>query len=635
MKIANHLRRTSVALLRTAAAVAIVSVPVHANPVFVFRAKMNLSQSVVPEETGEDTLAITLQPTLPFGLTTGVEVNIPLVATGDTEDVTYRAAPSASMPGLSVDASTGSVSGTPNGSEGDNYSIVVEAVRDGDAVATTPVVSRVLRAPLVVDVVPSDINLTAGDDFPISGVAAGATGGDQDSIVWSLEYAPRWLAISKIGPGAAVLQVAEGEGVVETQKTTVTLVASDAEGREDRTQSFEVVVPPGVEKLLANDGTNGDLFGYSVSLSSDGMTALVGAEGDDDNGTGSGSVYVFTRSGGTWSQQAKLVAIDGEEDDHFGGSVSLSADGMIALIGADDDDENGTGSGSAYVFTRTGETWSQQAKLIASDAAGNNFFGHSVSLSGDGSTALIGAEWGEGNEPKSGSAYVFARASGTWSEQAKLFAVDGKEGDYFSESISLSADGSTALIGVPADDDGGNASGSAYVFTRTGGTWSKQAKLVSKYAYAGHAFGDAVSLSADGGTALIGVPGDTAYGTHSGSAYVFARNGGAWSQQASFFSSDAVSTDEFGASVSLSADGTKALIGAYADDNFTGSGYIFVRNGGTWVQQTKLLAHDRADDDSFGGKLALSGDGATALIGAAFDDDNGANSGSAYVFPIQ
>jgi len=213
-----------------------------------------------------------------------------------------------------------------------------------------------------------------------------------------------------------------------------------------------------IQKLLPSDGAASDYFGYSVSL--DGDTALIGAYYDDDNGAQSGSAYVFTRSGTTWAQQAKLLASDGAAIDYFGYSVSLSGD--TALIGADGDDDNGVDSGSAYVFTRTGTTWAQQAKLLASDGAVYDSFGWSVSLSGD--TALIGTPFDDDNGNSSGSAYVFTRIGTSWIQSAKLLAADGAAADRFGWRVSLS--GNTALFGVRWDEDNGVNSGSAYMFTK-------------------------------------------------------------------------------------------------------------------------------------------------------------------------
>jgi len=240
-------------------------------------------------------------------------------------------------------------------------------------------------------------------------------------------------------------------------------------------------------KLLASDGAAGDAFGYAVSL--DGDTALIGAYQDDDNGADSGSVYIFARAHNVWTQQQKLLNSGGTAEDHFGYSVALS--GRTALIGAPDDD----GKGSAYVFTHPSSTWKEEAKLIASDGSAKDYFGVSVSLDGD--TALVGA-YGDGSNK--GSAYVYTRDDINWPEQAKLLASDGAVEDYFGKAVSLT--GNVALIGAPGDDDNGVDSGSAYVFTLTGTDWTQRQKLLASGSSG--SFGS--SLSQDGDYALIGAP---------------------------------------------------------------------------------------------------------------------------------
>jgi len=376
-------------------------------------------------------------------------------------------------------------------------------------------------------------------------------------------------------------------------------------------------------KLLASDGAAYDFFGYAVSVSGD--TALVGAAGDNDNGIASGSAYVFVRSGTSWTQEAKLVAGDGAPADRFGVSVSLSGD--TALVGAFGDDDNGSLSGSAYVFVRNGGTWTWQAKLVAIDGWAGDLFGVAVSVSGD--TALVGAHEDGDNGYISGSAYVFVRSGSTWTQQAKFLADDGAAGDEFGHAVSVSGD--TALVGAFGDGDNGSLSGSAYVFVRNGGTWTQQAKLLASDGAVGDAFGYAVSVSGD--TALVGAGWDDDNGTNSGSAYVLVRNGGTWAQQAKLLASDGAAGDGFGIAVSVSGD--TALVGAdWDDDNGSdfGSAYVFVRDGGTWTWQAKLLASDGAAGDQFGRAVSVSGD--TALVGAHLDDDNGYHSGSAYVFSL-
>jgi len=390
-------------------------------------------------------------------------------------------------------------------------------------------------------------------------------------------------------------------------------------------------------KIAADDGDDRDYFGDSVALSGDGTTALMGANIDEDpNGEEAGSAYVFTSDGG-WSQQAKLTADDGDSGDEFGHAVALSEDGTTALIGARyDEDSNGGEAGGAYVFTSDGG-WSQQAKLAANDAGdggSSDHFGESVALSDDGATALVGANVDEDpNGSDAGSAYVFT-SDGGWSQQAKLAADDGANFDEFGGSVMLSGDGTTALVGAKYDvvsDNGG--AGSAYVFTGDGG-WSQQAKLVADDGDSNDHFGDSVALTEDGTTALIGASGDdTANGTGAGSAYVFTSDGG-WSRQAKLAVGN--EGDRFGDSVALSDDGGTALIGASDDEDpnggAAGSAYVFT-GGDSWSQQAKLAAEDGDGFDRFGGSVALSENGTTALVGASNDEDpNGEFAGSAYVF---
>jgi len=385
-------------------------------------------------------------------------------------------------------------------------------------------------------------------------------------------------------------------------------------------------IPPSIPdtqmaKLTASDGVLSDYFGFSVALSGD--TAVIGAYGDDDRGSNSGSAYIFTRNGSTWSQQAKLIADDGATDDFFGFSVALSGD--TAVIGAPNDDDRGSNSGSAYIFTRNGSTWSQQAKLIADDGATDDSFGESIALSGD--TVVIGMYRDDDRGSNSGSAYIFTRNGSTWSQQAKLIADDGATNDWFAGSIALSGD--TVVIGVRGDDDRGSNSGSAYIFTRNGSTWSQQAKVTADDGAASDFFGISVALSGD--TAVIGAYGDDDRAGSSGSAYIFTRNGSTWSQQAKVTADDGAANDFFGYSVTLSGD--TAVIGAYQDDDRgleSGSAYIFTRNGSTWSQQAKLTADDGAASDYFGNPVALSGN--TVVIGMRGDDDLGLESGSAYIF---
>ncbi|MHC4574207.1 MAG: post-COAP-1 domain-containing protein [Planctomycetota bacterium] len=375
-------------------------------------------------------------------------------------------------------------------------------------------------------------------------------------------------------------------------------------------------------KLLASDGAGGDYFGVRVSIEGD--HAIVGADWDDDNGSGSGSAYVFKRDGETWTEQAKLVASDGAAGDHFGaGSVSISGD--YAIVAAIWDDSR---SGSAYIFKRNpDESWTEQAKLTASDGAAYDQFGYSVSISGD--YAFAGAYAGDGSQVDSGCVYVFRRDGQSWIEQAKLTASDGAAGDRFGR---LSVTGDYVIVGAEFDDDKGTNSGSAYVFKMPDAGWAdatETAKLTASDGAGGDAFGCIVSISGD--YAIVGAYAGDGGEADSGAAYVFKRNGESWTEQAKLTGSDGQAGDQFGYSLSIS--GEYVIVGAHEDDDRgtnSGSAYIYKRSGDTWDEVSKLLASDGAAYDYLGISVGISG--GYTIIGSYYDDDSGTNSGSAYIF---
>ncbi len=340
-----------------------------------------------------------------------------------------------------------------------------------------------------------------------------------------------------------------------------------------------------------------------------------------------GAIYPVTIDP-TFTQQQKLEAADAAEGDRFGESVAIS--GETVVVGARDDDGTaGIEQGSAYVFVRSGGVWSQQQKLEATDAAAGDSFGGSVSISGE--TVVVGARADSGAAGNQGSAYVFVRSGGVWSQQQKLEASDAAENDQFGTSVAIS--GETVVVGASQDDGvAGGAQGSAYVFVRSAGVWSQQQKLEASDAAANDEFGFSVAIS--GEAIVVGARFDSgATGPDQGSAYVFVRSGGVWSQQQKLLAADAEGDDEFGFSVAIS--GEAIVVGARFDSGAVGStqgsAYVFVRSGGIWNQQQKLEATDPVGGDRFGFSVAISGE--TIVVGVR--DDSGAaggGQGSAYVF---
>ncbi len=357
-------------------------------------------------------------------------------------------------------------------------------------------------------------------------------------------------------------------------------------------------------KLTGSGETGYGWFGWSVALSADGDTALIGGPLDDPGENGSaGAAWVFTRSGSTWTQQgSKLTPTGlttnqgpfGTVEDDFGYSVALSADGDTALIGGPYTIDF---VGAAWVFTRSGSTWTEQGPMLGpgsvpADVASD--FGYSVALSGDGNTALI-------SDPGLDGVWIFTRSRSTWAEQGPVLTGSDEIGTSgFGDSVALSSDGETALIGGPDDNgDGGRAAvGAAWVFThvpseasrRSGRAWTQQGPKLTGRGEIGKygEFGSSVALSANGNTALIGGRGDNDVGA----AWVFTRSGirsgpTTWAQQGpKLTGSGAVSDSNFGNSVALSADGNTALIGGPGYNLASvGAAWLFARSGSTWAQR--------------------------------------------------
>jgi hypothetical protein len=377
-----------------------------------------------------------------------------------------------------------------------------------------------------------------------------------------------------------------------------------------------------------------DRFGYSVAISGTGndSVCIIGSYGENTN---TGAAYIFDKSGGSWSTTPiRLVAGDAAVGDYFGQSVAISGTGndAVAIIGAYEDDDNGSESGSAYIFDKSiGGLWTQIAKLKPSDGAADDNFGYSVAISGTGNdaVAIIGA-WGD--NANTGSAYIFDKSGGAWTQISRLVAGDPATDDYFGYSVAISGTGNDAVAIIGAYGD--SAFGSAYIFDKSGGLWTQIGdKLVAEDAAADDYFGRSVAISGTGNdaVAIIG-----ANGNDSGSAYIFDKSGGSWTQISKLVASDGAANDGFGRSVAISGTGNDAvaIIGANGDDDngsMSGSAYIFNKSGGLWTQIDKLVASDGAAYDYFGWDVTISGTGndAVSIIGAPL-----ANSfaGTSYIF---
>lgn len=382
-------------------------------------------------------------------------------------------------------------------------------------------------------------------------------------------------------------------------------------------------VAPRELKIAANDGAAKDSFGAAVAISGD--TSIVGAVLDDDMGVDSGSAYVFVRSeDGSWTQQAKLMAPDGDAGDLFGSAVAIFGD--TVLVGAPSAKDNGVTTGAVHVFVRNGETWTHQKKLVPLAAAADDQFGYALGLDGD--VAIIGAPADDEAAPDAGAAYFYNRSGTTWAEPMKLIASSPGEAGFFGVSVAIAK--STALVGAWDDGSAKNA-GAVFVYANDGMSWTNQSTLVPTDPSNEDLFGFSVALSGD--RALIGASGGDDRGTDSGAAYLFVRNGTTWAQDQKLLPTDGAAGDVFGYSVAIWDD--LATIGAYWDDDrgdYSGAAYTFSLTDGNWVEQDKHAPSDGIEGQKFGCSVALDGD--MAIAGAYGDNEKGAESGSAYVFSV-
>ena len=430
------------------------------------------------------------------------------------------------------------------------------------------------------------------------------------------------------------------------------------------------------QKIQASDRGLGDGFGSSVTLLNSNL-ALVGAPYESSYGDHSGSIYAFTLDG-TWTEDQCIVSDDIQVGDNFG--YSVAAHNITAVVGAPYESEGGTDAGAAYVFTVSGTTWTQEAKLQSDDIEASDLFGCSVSVYYN--TVVVGSRGNNTSGSNAGAAYVFTRSGTTWIQQAKIQSLDIQAGDGFGYSVSVRLN--TLLVGAPYEDTEGGESGAVYSFERVGTTWIQHKKSTASDADAQAQYGIAVGLyneraivgadvesstldkagaayvleqipwgaetkivSSDleaydrfgynvdvsGDRVVVGAYLEDSNGINAGAAYIFNRSGATCIQQAKIQPSDANSNDSFGYNVAI--DGDYAAIGAHlvdGDGTDRGAVYVFTVSGTTWSEQQKLTASDTADEDYFGKSVAISGD--TIVVGAEEEDEAGTDAGAVYIYTL-
>lgn len=374
------------------------------------------------------------------------------------------------------------------------------------------------------------------------------------------------------------------------------------------------------QKITASDGLRNEQYGFSVAI--EGSRALVGAYQHGGAGIGAGAVYSLHFNGEDWVEDLIIIGGDTAGGDRFGSAVAI--DGDLAAIGAPMDDDMGFDSGSVYLYRHDGTTWRFVQKLVPFDGEQFDFFGRAIELEGD--VLWVGTPGDDQPDQEAGSVYVYRNDGSTWQFEQRITSSDATAFDSYGRAIS--AQGTTLLVGASEDDDDGGRSGSAYIVQYDGSSWNEVQKIRPKDGKLNAEFGRDVSL--DGEYAIIGAPGDTRNEYQGiGSAYAFHFDGTRWVERQKITCSDGIDFHNFGNVVEL--DGRGVTIAARNDPlgigTLTGSAYVFRLVGSRWIEERKLAASDRNQQELFGVSIASS-DG-TTLIGASGDTSQ---TGAAYVF---
>ncbi|MCA6516180.1 MAG: IPT/TIG domain-containing protein, partial [Chitinophagaceae bacterium] len=401
----------------------------------------------------------------------------------------------------------------------------------------------------------------------VSVTTSGGTANGSGNFLVTSSQVPNTQQGNKLVGTGAVWQGSQGSSVSISADGNTAIVGGDGDNGVGAawiyTLSGGVWTQQG-NKLVGTGSVGPGYQGFSVSISADGNTAIVGSFRDNNF---VGAAWVYTRSGGVWTQQGnKLVGTGAVGSAYQGWSVSISADGNTAIVGGYNDNSN---VGAAWVYTRSGGVWTQQGnKLVGTGSVGQGRQGSSVSISADGNTAIVGGDGDNGV----GAVWVYTRSGGVWTQQGNKLVGTGAVGSARQGfSVSISADGNTAIAGGYNDN---SSVGAAWVFTRSGSVWTQQGnKLVGTGAVGSARQGISVSISADGNTAIVGGDYDN---SNVGAAWVYTRSGGVWWQQGNkLIGTGAVGEGEQGRSVSISADGNTAIVGGYRDNNYVGAAWVY------------------------------------------------------------
>lgn len=396
-------------------------------------------------------------------------------------------------------------------------------------------------------------------------------------------------------------------------------------------------------KLVANDKAASDFLGTNCAISDDGTRVVITALGSDPGGTNlAGAAYIFLRTGSSWSQETKIFSSDKVADDQFGFSVDMDATGTRVVVGVKESDPGGTtGAGAAYIYVRSGTTWSQEQKIFASDKTTSDQLGYSVAIDSTGTRVACGARSADaGATASAGAVYIFTRSGSVWTQEQKVVASDATSNASFGNAVSLDENATRLLIGAYAEDTTASDSGAAYIFLRSGTTWTQEQKLKLPAPVASDWFGYSVSISSTGIFAAISASLYEAGGlSNSGTVLIYKRSGSVWSFLDSLMASDKAAADQYGYCVSLNSDASILVVSTPVKtvSSISGAGcvYIWSRNTSTdaWTQRAIISASDKAASDQFGYSLDIARTNNRIIVGANFSDPGGTTqAGAGYIF---
>lgn len=385
------------------------------------------------------------------------------------------------------------------------------------------------------------------------------------------------------------------------------------------------------QKIMIPDAVDGDEIGSSLSLSSESDIAVIGAAGGDGRTLNTGAVYTYQKKEGVFFSSGKLYASDGDKNDSFGSSSSISGDGSTIAIGTYRDSDRKKAAGSVYIFGRYGDTWTEQTKLVSPTALSDAYFGKSVSLSEDGTVLLVGSD-GEGGR---GAAYIFTKTNGLWERVIRLSPGTLPKNAQFGCSVALSSDGTIAVVGACRDNGSVSGTGAIYLFVRQGQSYVLYEKIAAENGKKDDYFGLSLSISSDGKSIVTGAYGDDSLGSMSGSAYVFSYSDSSWQLQNKLTASDGTAGAKFGSSVTLSRNGNVLSVGSigYSSQGAnSGAVYVFRKEGDSWLEHGKYVSQDCSKDDRFGSAVAMDRRGTTLLVSSPSSGSKGFKTGSTYLF---